>query len=208
MKFIYFQATLNILDPQNYTLPQDVCLGQTSYFFTSFEFSIWSCDLWNPNCQNSPSLSVCPVLGKEEGWSLLTQQVTSELASPFSVSQSNTKGLEWEWNCQLIRQLHRAHPCTVPLSSSPLLWRQYLIHPKVFASGKAKLPFMASTHQSLPSQGWEHRLPWGMLSWSSINNTKCSVSSAHTKLPPTPTVLTGGRGNLGNTDFDTRGWNQ
>lgn len=63
---------------------------------------------------------------------------------------------------------------------------------------------MASTHQSLPSQGWEHRLPWGTLSHSSINNTKCSVSSAAHSPTPHPHSSYWGWRKLGKHRFQNK----
>lgn len=92
----------------------------------------------------------------------------------------------------------RSHPCIVPLFLAPLSPRQQAIHPKVSVSGQPQLPSMACTHPSVPNQEWEHQLPWGTVSYSSVSSsTKCSVTQWHTT-PPSPTVLTGAGGNLGN----------
>lgn len=99
----------------------------------------------------------------------------------------------------------RTHPCTVPLSSSPLLPKQQAIYPKVSASGKPQLPSVACTHQSLPNQGQEHRLPCSTLSYSSIDSsTKRSIISGAHNLTPNPTVLTGGWRELGKHRFQQK----
>ena len=141
----------------------------------------------------TPSTSLSSLrLEKRGEWSMLTQQMTSKLASPSSASQPNTKGLESSIWVGMKLSAHQAAPRGPPLCSFPVLFSPITKAtpnpPKslCFWQGTHQ-PFMASTHQPLPSQGWEHRLSWGRLSHCSISNTKCSVSSAAHNPTPTPT---------------------
>lgn len=136
--------------------------------------------------------------------------MTSELARPLSAAvQHPGTGIKcWLWcltGDEIISSLEsavRAHPCTVPLPSSSLLWRRQAIHPKVSASGKPSYP----PWHALIRVGTQAAQGHSLFS-SIINSAKCSLRSVTHNPTPSPLLLPGVEG-VWETDFNRRECNK
>lgn len=162
----------------------------------------------------TPSTSLSSLrLEKRGEWSMLTQQMTSKLASPSSASQPNTKGLESSIWVGMKLSAHQAAPWGPPLCSFPVLFSPITKAtpnpPKslCFWQGPATFHGKHSSILAKPRVGTQAALGQALSLLHQQHQMLCQLSGTQ-PYPHPHTVLTEGGGNLGNTDFNTRGWNK